>query len=83
MEALDKERPIAASRSHLIHASFQSPQVFTPAYWCPFAHVQPAWLYLDGDALERVMGNAGNGDIFFRCAAISMPAYISPAAATT
>jgi predicted amidohydrolase YtcJ len=60
MEALDKERPIAASRSHWIHASFQSPEALQRARRLGvLADVQPAWLYLDGDALERVVGSEG------------------------
>ncbi len=60
MEALDKERPIAPSRSHWIHASFQSPEALQRARRLGIlANVQPAWLYLDGDALERVFGSEG------------------------
>ena len=52
--------PSPRSRSHLIHASFQSPEALQRARRLGvLADVQPAWLYLDGDALERVMGNEG------------------------
>jgi predicted amidohydrolase YtcJ len=60
LEALDKERPIASTRSHFIHASFQSPEAIRRARRLGIlADVQPAWLYLDGPALEQVFGDAG------------------------
>lgn len=55
MEALDRERPIASTRSHLIHASFQSAEAIRRAKRLGvLADVQAAWLYLDGPALEKV-----------------------------
>lgn len=60
LEALDKEQPIAPTRSHFIHASFQSPEAIRRARRLGvLADVQPAWLYLDGDALTRVFGEDG------------------------
>lgn len=60
MEALNREKPIAPSRSHWIHASFQSPEAIRRAARLGIlADVQPAWLYLDGPALEKVFGDAG------------------------
>jgi predicted amidohydrolase YtcJ len=55
-EKLDKERPIAPTRSYLIHASFQSPDSIARAKRMGVSvDVQPAWLYLDGVALNKVM----------------------------
>ena len=55
MEALDKERPIAPTRSHLIHASFQSAEAIARAKRLGIlADVQAPWLYLDAAALEKV-----------------------------
>jgi predicted amidohydrolase YtcJ len=60
MEALDKISPIGASRSHWIHASFQSPEAIRRGKRLGLlADVQPAWLYLDGTALSKVFGNDG------------------------
>lgn len=60
MEALNKERPIAPTRSHLIHASFQSPEAIARAKRLGIAaDVQAAWLYLDAPALEKVFGARG------------------------
>lgn len=60
MEALDREKPIGPSRSHWIHGSFQSPEAIRRAAKLGvLADVQPAWLYLDGPALEKVFGDAG------------------------
>ena len=60
MEALDKEKPIAASRSHLIHASFQSKEAIARAKRLGIlADVQAPWLYLDAPALEKVVGYDG------------------------
>ncbi|MBI1899170.1 MAG: amidohydrolase [Acidobacteria bacterium] len=59
-EALNRERPLAPTRSHLMHASFQSPEAIArAARMGVLADVQPAWLYLDGPALEKVFGNEG------------------------
>jgi predicted amidohydrolase YtcJ len=60
MEALDHERPIAPSRSHLIHASFQSAEAIARAKRLGIlADVQSPWLYLDAPALEKVFGYDG------------------------
>ena len=60
MEALDKEKPIAPSRSHLIHASFQSKEAIARAKRLGIlADVQAPWLYLDAPALEKVVGYDG------------------------
>jgi len=60
MEALDGERPIAPTRSHLIHASFQSPQAIARMKRLDvLADVQAAWLYCDGPGLEKVFGYDG------------------------
>ncbi|MBV8820616.1 MAG: amidohydrolase, partial [Acidobacteriaceae bacterium] len=60
MEALNREKPLAPSRSHLIHASFQSADAIARQKRLGvLADVQAAWLYLDGPALERVFGVDG------------------------
>ena len=60
IEALDKERPIASERPHWIHGSFQSADSIRRARRLGvLADVQPAWLYLDAPALERVFGYDG------------------------
>jgi len=59
-EKLNAERPIAPSRSLLIHASFQSPQAIARMKAMGIlGDVQPIWLYLDGPAIEKVFGHAG------------------------
>lgn len=59
-EAIDKRSPIAPSRSHLMHASFQSPEAIARAKKMGvLADVQAAWLYLDAPALEKVFGDNG------------------------
>jgi predicted amidohydrolase YtcJ len=59
-EAIDKQSPIGPSRSHLMHASFQSPEAIARAKRLGvLADVQAAWLYLDGPALTRVFGDDG------------------------
>lgn len=58
-ERLDKEKPIGPSRSHLMHASFQSPDAIARMKKMGIlADVQPGWLYYDVPALEKVFGNA-------------------------
>ena len=58
--AVDRERPLAQSRSHLMHASFQSPEALKRAAKLGIlADVQAAWLYHDGPALTRVFGSEG------------------------
>ncbi len=60
LEALDREKPIAPTRSHLIHASFQSPEAIARMKKLGIlADVQAAWLYLDAPALEKVFGYDG------------------------
>jgi len=60
MEALDREKPIAPTRSHLIHASFQSPEAIARMKRLGIAaDVQAAWLYCDAPALEMVFGYDG------------------------
>lgn len=53
---LDKERPIGPTRSHLIHASFQSPDSIARASKLGvLVDVQPDWLHFDGLALSKVV----------------------------
>jgi hypothetical protein len=59
-EKLNRERPIAPSRSLLIHASFQSPQAIARMKEMGIlGDVQPVWLYFDGPAIEKVFGHEG------------------------
>ncbi|MGH9672049.1 MAG: amidohydrolase, partial [Bryobacteraceae bacterium] len=59
-ERLDKLKPIAPTRSHLMHASFQHPDAIARAAKLGIAaDVQAAWLYFDGPALEKVFQTAG------------------------
>lgn len=83
MAALDRESPIAPTRSHLIHASFQSPAAIAEMKRLGvLADVQPAWLYLDSPASRKCSAAMG-------CATSSRsvptwtPAFSLPAAATT
>ncbi len=56
LAALDKDKPIAPTRSHLIHASFQSPEAIAQMKRLGIlADVQPAWLYFDSPALEKTL----------------------------
>jgi predicted amidohydrolase YtcJ len=57
-ERLDREvRPIAASRSHVMHGSFLSLETIRKMQRLGVgADVQAAWLHLDGPALSRVFG---------------------------
>jgi hypothetical protein len=60
LEALDREKPIAPTRSFVMHASFQSPQAIARMKKMGIAaDTQSQWLYLDGAALEKVFGNDG------------------------
>lgn len=53
---LNKERPIAPTRSHLIHASFQSREsIALAARLGVLVDAQPAWLHFDGTALKKVV----------------------------
>lgn len=64
-EALDRERPLAPTRSHLMHASFQSSQALKRAALMGImADVQAAWLYHDAPALTRVFGHDGMRHFF-------------------
>jgi predicted amidohydrolase YtcJ len=59
-EKLNAERPLAPSRSLLIHASFQSPEAIARMKDMEIlADVQPVWLYFDGPAIEKVFGRSG------------------------
>ncbi len=63
-EALNVQKPIAPTRSHLMHASFQSPEAIERLAKLGLpADVQPAWLYKDGPALKKVF--PGNGLRYF------------------
>lgn len=56
-EALDKEKPIAPTRSHVMHGSMQSPESLDRMQRLGVAaDVQPGWLHFDAPALERVFG---------------------------
>jgi predicted amidohydrolase YtcJ len=60
LEQLDREQPIGPSRSHVMHASFQSPEAIARMKKLGIlADVQAPWLYLDGPALEEVFGYDG------------------------
>ncbi|WP_321470968.1 amidohydrolase [uncultured Paludibaculum sp.] len=53
---LDKERSVAPTRSHLIHASFQNPHAIAEMKRLGLlADVQPAWLYFDSPGLQKTM----------------------------
>jgi predicted amidohydrolase YtcJ len=55
-DTLNKERPIAPTRSHLIHASFLSPESIALAKKLGvLVDVQPDWFHFDGLALSKVM----------------------------
>ncbi|MBL8213070.1 MAG: amidohydrolase [Bryobacterales bacterium] len=59
-EKLNARKPIAETRSHLMHASFQSPEAIERLAKLGLpADVQPAWLQLDGPALSKVFPNGG------------------------
>ncbi|HYO84042.1 MAG TPA: amidohydrolase, partial [Bryobacteraceae bacterium] len=59
-EALHRERPLAPTRSHLMHASFQSTEAIARAAKMGIlADVQAAWLYHDAPALTKVFGLDG------------------------
>lgn len=55
-EILDRDQPIGRTRSHLIHASFQSAESIARAKALgTLMDVQPAWLHFDGLALQKVV----------------------------
>ena len=59
-DALNREKPLAPVRAHVIHASFQSPAAIARMKRMGvLADVQADWLYLDGPALEKVFGSDG------------------------
>jgi len=56
-EALDREKPIAPTRSHVMHGSMQSPESLDRMKRLGIAaDVQPGWLHFDAPALVRVFG---------------------------
>jgi len=56
-ERLDKAKPIAPTRSHVMHGSFMSEEVIRRmARMGILADIQPGWLHFDVPALERVFG---------------------------
>ncbi len=57
LERLDREKPIAPTRSHVMHASFQSAEAIARMKRMGIAaDVQPGWLHYDVPALKRVFG---------------------------
>jgi hypothetical protein len=65
IEELNRDRPLARERHHLMHASFQSPEAIARAARLGvLADVQSPWLYFDGPALERVFGAEGMQSFF-------------------
>ncbi len=56
-ERLDREKPIAPTRSHVVHGSFLSEDAIARMKRMGIAlDAQPDWLYYDVPALERVFG---------------------------
>ncbi len=56
-EALDREKPIAPTRSHVMHGSMQNPDSLDRMKRLGIvADVQPGWLHYDAPALARVFG---------------------------
>jgi predicted amidohydrolase YtcJ len=56
-ERLDKVKPIAPTRSHVMHGSFMSVEALDRMKRMGIlADVQPGWLYYDVPALQRVFG---------------------------
>jgi len=56
-ERLDREKPIAPSRSHVMHGSFMSEEALDRMQRMGvLVDVQPGWLYFDVPALKRVFG---------------------------
>jgi predicted amidohydrolase YtcJ len=56
-EQLDKEKPIAPTRSHVMHGSFMSLETIQKMKRIGvMIDAQAAWLHLDGPALSRVFG---------------------------
>ncbi len=56
-EALDKEKPIAPTRSHIMHGSFMSREAIDRTKKMGILYdAQPDWLHFDVPALEQVFG---------------------------
>jgi len=56
-ERLDREKPIAPSRSHVMHGSFMSEEALNRMQRMGvIVDVQPGWLHFDVPALQRVFG---------------------------
>lgn len=56
-QRLDREKPIAPSRSHVMHGSFMSEEALDRMQRMGvIVDVQPGWLYFDVPALKRVFG---------------------------
>lgn len=56
-ERLNRERPIAPTRSHVMHGSFLSREAIQRMKTMGIAYdAQPGWLHLDVPALEKVFG---------------------------
>ena len=56
-ERLNRESPIAPSRSHVLHGSFMSEEALNRMQRMGvLVDVQPGWLYFDVPALKRVFG---------------------------
>ena len=56
-ETLDKEKPIAPTRSHIMHGSFMSRDAIDRSKKMGILYdAQPDWLYFDVPALEKVFG---------------------------
>ena len=56
-ERLDREKPIAPTRSHIVHGSFLSAEAIARMKRMGIAlDAQPDWLYFDVPALEHVFG---------------------------
>lgn len=56
-EKLDREKPIAPTRSHVMHGSFMSEAAVDRMQRMKvLADVQPGWLFYDVPALQRVFG---------------------------
>jgi len=56
-QRLDREKPIAPSRSHVMHGSFMSEEALNRMQRMGvLVDVQPGWLYFDVPALKRVFG---------------------------
>jgi predicted amidohydrolase YtcJ len=59
-EKLNVKKALGSTRSHLMHASFQSPDAIKRLAKLGLpADVQPAWLYKDGPALQKVFPGTG------------------------